>query len=243
MTLALCTPWPSSVTNRTVSGRVLRWSRVRPSKFWVMDTVWLASHRPTRAASSSTAAAWAADEQTGLVLGIRLTKVYPPAAAARLPVATSSLYSKPGVRQWTCRSTKAGRTVRPAASTTGSSGPASAARPRPTAWILPPLRYSSTSWPWTSTACWMSMADSSLSRSAPGAGKKKLFPKKGKSSTFTNRENTGCEKPGCKAHLQLVVPVGAQHGTHSPFLSAGLHPARRDRAFSDAPECLSGILS
>ena len=75
MTLASWTPWPSSVTKRTDAGRVLRWSRVTPSKSLVMETVWLAPHRPMRSASSSTAAAWAAEEQTGLVLGIRLTKV------------------------------------------------------------------------------------------------------------------------------------------------------------------------
>ena len=70
ITLASWTPWPSSVTKRTVSGRVLRWSRVTPSKSLVMDTVWLALHRPARSASSSTMAACAAEEQTGFVLGI-----------------------------------------------------------------------------------------------------------------------------------------------------------------------------
>ena len=46
-----------------------------------------------------------------------------------LPVSMSSLYSKPGVRQWQCRSTKAGSTVSPPASSTVSSSPASAASP------------------------------------------------------------------------------------------------------------------
>ena len=85
-----------------------------------METVWFASHSPTRAASASTAWAISAEEQTGLVLGIRFTKVYPPAAAAAEPVEISSLYSKPGVRQWQWVSMKAGSTVRPLASSTVS---------------------------------------------------------------------------------------------------------------------------
>ena len=70
-----CTPWPSSVMNFTLAGRVLRWSMLTPSKFSVMETVWFTSHRPTSAAFCSTCMACAAEEQTGLVLGIRFTNV------------------------------------------------------------------------------------------------------------------------------------------------------------------------
>ena len=50
-------------------------------------------------------------------------------------------------------------------------------------------------------------------RRRAGRGQKKTFPEKGKSSAFTNGEQTGCEKTGCKAHLPFFQPVGAQHGT------------------------------
>ena len=70
-----CTPFPSSVMNFKSSGRVFRWSRVCPSNCSVMETVWFASTRPTRAASAITAWACPAPEHTGFVLGIRFTKV------------------------------------------------------------------------------------------------------------------------------------------------------------------------
>ena len=54
---------------------------------------------------------------TGLVFGMAQTVVKPPRAAARVPVAIVSLYSKPGSRRWQCRSMKPGHTTRPAAST------------------------------------------------------------------------------------------------------------------------------
>ena len=44
----------------------------------------------------------------------------PPAAAARLPVAMSSRSSRPGVRRWTCGSTKPGTATSPAASISSS---------------------------------------------------------------------------------------------------------------------------
>ena len=75
ITLPDCTPLPSSVMNFRSSGRVLRWSRVWPSKFSVILTVWFAPHRPTRPASAITLWAMSAEEQTGFVLGIRFTKV------------------------------------------------------------------------------------------------------------------------------------------------------------------------
>ena len=67
---------PVSYTHLDVYKRqVLRWSMLTPSKFSVMETVWFTSHRPTSAAFCSTCMACAAEEQTGLVLGIRFTKV------------------------------------------------------------------------------------------------------------------------------------------------------------------------
>ena len=52
----------------------------------------------------------------GSVLGIAQTVVKPPRAAASVPVAIVSLYSKPGSRRCVCRSTKPGQTTRPLAS-------------------------------------------------------------------------------------------------------------------------------
>ncbi len=54
----------------------------------------------------------------GLVLGMQQTVVKPPAAAARAPETMSSLYSWPGSRKWTWRSTKPGVTTRPEQSMT-----------------------------------------------------------------------------------------------------------------------------
>jgi hypothetical protein len=125
-----------------------------------METVWFASHRPTRAASASTAWAISALEQTGFVLGIRLTKVYPPAAAAAEPVEMSSLYSKPGVRQWQWVSMKAGRTVRPFASSTSS--PSGTSSPRPTAAIFPSRSQTSMALSALSFALRISMVGTSL---------------------------------------------------------------------------------
>src|ERR671936_1233662 len=55
---------------------------------------------------------------TGWVLAMQHTAVKPPAAAARVPVATVSLYSWPGSRRCTCISMKPGQTHRPLASST-----------------------------------------------------------------------------------------------------------------------------
>src|SRR5271169_3972991 len=61
-----------------------------------------------------------ASSSTGSVFAIAQTVVKPPAAAARVPVAMVSLYSKPGSRRCAWRSTKPGATTRPAASTTSA---------------------------------------------------------------------------------------------------------------------------
>ena len=50
------------------------------------------------------------------------TAVNPPAAAARVPVSTVSLCSKPGSRRWVCRSTRPGSAMSPSASMTRRSG-------------------------------------------------------------------------------------------------------------------------
>src|SRR5256885_11121742 len=73
------------------------------------------------------------------------TAVTPPAAAARVPVATVSLYSCPGSRRWTCMSMKPGHTHMPAASITAA--PAGATSLVPTRAILP----SSISTSWTAS--------------------------------------------------------------------------------------------
>ena len=59
------------------------------------------STRPARTTGVST---------TGLVFGIARIAVNPPVAAARVPDATSSSSSSPGVRRWTCGSTRPGKT-------------------------------------------------------------------------------------------------------------------------------------
>src|SRR5262249_9656332 len=54
----------------------------------------------------------------GCVFGMQQTVVKPPAAAARPPDAMSSLYSWPGSRRWTWRSTKPGSRSAPSSSMT-----------------------------------------------------------------------------------------------------------------------------
>ena len=60
---------------------------------------------------------------TGWVFGIARIAVKPPAAAARVPDPMSSSSSSPGVRRWTCGSTRPGRSTRPSASIVSSSVP------------------------------------------------------------------------------------------------------------------------
>ncbi len=73
---------------------------------------------------------------TGLVLGMQQMVVNPPAAAASVPEAMSSLYSWPGSRRCTCRSTKPGVTILPAQSITRAPG---AVAPGSTAAMAPSL--------------------------------------------------------------------------------------------------------
>ena len=68
----------------------------------------------------------------GVVFGIAQTAVNPPAAAARVPVAMSSLYSCPGSRRWVCRSMRPGMTHCPRTSITRTLEPTPAAIPGPT---------------------------------------------------------------------------------------------------------------
>ena len=70
---------------------------------------------------------------TGRVFGMQQIVVNPPAAAARVPVWMSSLYSCPGSRRCVCRSMSPGTTHLPRTSTTRP--PAS---PRPSSAIRPP---------------------------------------------------------------------------------------------------------
>ena len=81
--------------------------------------------RPARSVSGRRTAA---SSTTGSVLGIAITAQKPPAAAAAVPVSMSSLYSWPGVRRWTCGSTKPGNAWWPVASIVSMSG---CARERP----------------------------------------------------------------------------------------------------------------
>ena len=64
--------------------------------------------RPSRQTCSTTPAVSA----TGSVLAIACTAVYPPSAAAAVPLATVSASSRPGSRRCVCRSTRPGRAIR-----------------------------------------------------------------------------------------------------------------------------------
>ena len=75
ITFDSCTPLPSSLIKRIFFGRAFRWLTVLPSKSLVMETHWLMSHRPMRAASSIRLWAMAAEEHTGRVFAMQLTKV------------------------------------------------------------------------------------------------------------------------------------------------------------------------
>ena len=63
----------------------------------------------------------AAESTTGSVFGMARMAQYPPAAAAAVPEAIVSSSSRPGVRRWTCGSTKAGASTSPAWADPGSS--------------------------------------------------------------------------------------------------------------------------
>ena len=56
----------------------------------------------------------------GLLLGISITSVYPPEAAALVPHSQSSLYSAPGSKKWVWVSIPPGNTYWPDASMTSS---------------------------------------------------------------------------------------------------------------------------
>src|SRR4051794_20389732 len=80
------------------------------------------STRPASWPSRQTCSTTPAVSATGSVLAIACTAVNPPSAAARLPVSTVSVSSRPGSRRWVCRSTRPGSTISPAASTTAAVG-------------------------------------------------------------------------------------------------------------------------
>ena len=98
-------------------------------------------------ARSSSARTVSGESMAGLVLGMASRLVTPPAAAARQPEYTSSLWVRPGSRRWTCISTRPGAATRPVPSTTWAFG---AARLLPSWAILP----SSSSRSITSSSPW-----------------------------------------------------------------------------------------
>ena len=67
--------------------------------------------RASRAAESRSAPSTGALSIVGEVFAIATTATNPPAAAERVPVSRSSLYSWPGVRRCTCGSTKPGTSM------------------------------------------------------------------------------------------------------------------------------------
>ena len=102
----------------------------------------IAAKKPTgmrawRAAPSRSEPRIEAESTTGSVFGIAATRQKPPAAADRVPVSRSSLCSWPGVRRWTCGSTKPGNSVRPAPSTSSQPAGASIAPGSPISAIRP----------------------------------------------------------------------------------------------------------
>src|SRR5262245_8518302 len=91
------------------------------------------------------------------------TAVKPPAAAARVPEATVSLYSKPGSRRCVWMSMKPGHTTLPDASIAVT--PAGARRPRPSRAMRPSVI--STSWTWSTPAPGSSTRPSLMRRFTP----------------------------------------------------------------------------
>ena len=87
-----------------------------PSLFFVMAPIGRTLIQPSFFALSSTNSTIALESITGLVLGMAQTVVKPPCAAALVPVAMVSLYSKPGSRRWQWRSMNPGEITNPLAS-------------------------------------------------------------------------------------------------------------------------------
>ncbi len=123
MRLASWTGTPSS-ERATAPASFRAWASVRASPRSPMDTAPMGhtrtpQHSPARSRTQRTCSGLSI---TGRVLGMQATEVKPPRAAAAVPLAMSSLYSKPGSRRWTCISTSPAQTVRPRASSTWASG-------------------------------------------------------------------------------------------------------------------------
>ena len=113
------TGWPSSLNpiqpasaNSAISDSSL------PSDPLVTHPIGSTRTAPSVRAFSSTYSTVARVCMVGSVLGIAHTVVNPPFAAARVPLATVSLYSSPGSRRWQWRSMNPGETTIPAASNT-----------------------------------------------------------------------------------------------------------------------------
>ena len=92
---------PSSLTaTQPASRRSAISVSSRPSCPRVIAPMGCTRTRPCSRALATIISVMARLSFTGRVLGIAQTRVKPPAAAARVPDTTSSLYSYPGSRRW-----------------------------------------------------------------------------------------------------------------------------------------------
>ena len=92
--------------------------RVCPFNPSVTAPIGNTSSKPAACPKRYTCSTTPAVSATGEVLAIADSAVNPPLAPARLPLRTVSASSRPGSRRCVCKSTRPGKTMQPAASTT-----------------------------------------------------------------------------------------------------------------------------
>ena len=171
---------------------------------------------------SSTDSTTAASSSGGSVLGMQITAVHPPSAAARAPVSRFSASSRPGSRKCTWMSTRPGATMHPSASST--SAPAPGASPAPTSATVPSTtRTSATRSPLSSSTRppWMTSSDNGTSRS-------EQRPEHGHAHRHTVGDLLGHERPGGVGDVgrDLDAPV---HRSGMHHERVGLQPRRARR--------------
>src|ERR1022692_3204291 len=164
--------------------------------------------RPSLQTCSTTPAVSA----TGSVLAIACTAVYPPRAAAAVPLATVSASSLPGSRRCVCRSTRPGRAIRWPASSTVSWPPGSRSRPSSvTATILPPSIRMSAGGPPSGLAPLISQRP--CSRRAPDRAPVSWPPERSRSAYCV----AGSQRSRAAAHQSLEVAQAQRPGVRGPL--------------------------
>ena len=190
MTALLVTQRPSSLT-ATAPASLRSAISVSCSPFWptVIAPIGCRRTPPVARAFATSPSVTTRESFTGDVLGMQHTSTKPPAAAARRPLATSSLPSAPGSRRCAWMSTRPGSSHAPGRSTTRTRSPGSspAAASRPTRVI----------WPRSTTT--------STSASSPPAGSTARTRRKTRASVMRDdriairgAESTGFGGPGAK---------------------------------------------